>query len=426
MTQKLLNKTLRIYIVFSVIVLVITAPLFFILTQYVQLVEADEILLLRKLEFEKYNLKTLKTIDLEKWNLWNRDTRIEMKDFATRDNQFSNEFYPNIMDGDEEPYRILRSPIIIEGHPYLLFQRINMIGSEDTMYSLLALFVTILLLMLVSLFIITGKYSNRLWQPFQETLQQLEAYDIGNPSSINYPDTNIDEFRRMNSVIERLISRNLSVYNTQKEFVENAAHELQTPLAVMRSKLDNLMQEDLSLKEAKTIDALNYSIERLTQLNKNMLLLSRIEYDIYSGQENILLNDVLTRQMDFLSEQLTDVKTELLLIEPLTVNANKSLLEICLSNLLVNAIRHNVKDGYMKVIIENGSIKIINTGKAESLDNGQLFSRFSKQDNSKSGTGLGLAIVKRIVELNHWQIDYKFENNLHIFILKFNQQISQL
>jgi two-component system sensor histidine kinase ArlS len=420
MTQKLLNKTLRVYILFSILVLVVTAPLFFFLTHYVQQEEADEMLMLRKHEFEKFNLSALKKTDIERWNLWNRDTRLEPLDTQMHADQFSNAYYPNIMDGDQEPYRVLRSKVEIEETPYLFVARINLLELEETIYSMGLFYLIIVLLLLSGLYVLTRKYSAWLWKPFMRTLEQLEAYDLRSPGKVDFPATNIDEFQRMNSVLEKLIQRNQAVYTTQKEFVENAAHELQTPLAVMRAKLDNFMQEDLSSRDAKALAALNDALERLTQLNKNMLLLSRIEYDAYVSREKVSVNALVSRQMDFLSEQLTGIQLELLLKETVELQANTSLLEICLSNLLVNAIRHNRENGIMQVIVENASVKIINTGSATALDKEQMFTRFSKRDPGQQGTGLGLAIVKRIVELNHWQIIYTFENNLHIFILKLH------
>ncbi len=420
MKKRLLNKTLRTYLIASILVLTISAPAFFYLTRYIQIEEAEEMLYLRKHEFEKIYIHQLTSSKIAEWNRWNFDTKIERQ--SIEKTVISDDYFKNTMDGDMEPYKVLKTPVIIEGEKYTFLTRISMLDSEDTLYNVMLIYLTVILLLLVIMYLITKYYSKRLWKPFQELLEQLESFDLSKPGVINYPKTEIDEFARMNTVIGRLIDRNLSVFNAQKEFVENAAHELQTPLAIMRAKLDNLAQGDLTQNDAASIEALNHSLERLTHLNRNILLLSRMEHDYYSSEENVSVNDMLQHQFEFLAEQLaySNIQLTLNFKEVNYLKANKSLLEICLSNLLTNAIKHNNKSGTVSVIVDSNSVRIANTGNPEALDATKLYNRFSKNSHNKgSGTGLGLSIVSRIVEINNWRIHYVFENYLHTFIINF-------
>ena len=421
MTQKLLNKTLRVYMLFSVAVLLVTAPLFYIITQRIQLEEADEALMLRQHEFEKFNLPVLKSSDVSQWNLWHRDIRIENADRSVSGTKFTYEDFPNIMDGDMEPFRVLRLPIRMQKKPYMFFARVNLLDTEDTLYALVLLYTSIILLLLIGLYIITKRYSRKLWRPFHQLLEQLEEFEIARPMDMLYPTTHIEEFMRMNSVVENLLTRNLASYASQREFIENAAHELQTPLAVMRAKLDNLIQLPLSGKEADALETLNHSLDRLANLNRNLLLLSKIENHAFLEKQSISVNEIMTRQLNSLSEQLAfyGVSVDLIKNENNAVQAHDNLLEICLSNLLVNAIRHNTKPGTISISIGNNSVVIANTGPSQSLDKDRLFHRFSKTDPSSPGTGLGLAIVKRITELYHWDIQYSFRDGQHFFLLNF-------
>lgn len=419
---KLLDRTQRIYALFSAVTLLVTAPLFFFLTRHVQLEEAEEMLMLRKYEFEKIDSRFLHEKDLLQWNTWNRDTRIEAATPGLASNTFANEEFPNIMDGDMEPYRVLRAPIVLDHKTYTFFSRISLLESEETLYILLLFYSGVLLCLFAGLYIITRKLSNRLWRPFHDLLNQLEEYDISRPGSIQYSPSRTDEFNRMNAVVEKLISRNVSAYKNQKEFIENAAHELQTPLAVMRSKLDNLMQEELSSKDASAIHALNLSLDRLTKLNRNMLLLSRMEYDAFHETRDVYVNEVLSAQLDFLSSQLElmNITLETSLEGETCLKVNPDLLEICISNLLSNAIRHNRENGHIHILLDKHHLSVSNTGMNGALDRDKLFGRFSGQGRGDKGNGLGLAIVKRISELNHWTIAYTFDEGMHTFILSFS------
>ncbi|UPT65548.1 MAG: HAMP domain-containing histidine kinase [Sphingobacteriales bacterium JAD_PAG50586_3] len=421
MKQKLLHKTLKLYIIFSVLVLLFTAPIFYFIADEIQLEEADEALLLRQHEFESILLPGFKQTDIAKWNGWNRDIKIEPANTLIKTSQFSTGNYLNIMDGDFEPYRVLKSPVIIDGAPYILFIKINLLKAEHMVYNIVMLYVAIIFFLLIGLFIISRWYLAKLWQPFQQLLLQLEHFEINNPVNIAYSSTNVDEFYRLNTVIGKLISRNIIIYNNQKEFVENAAHELQTPLAVMQAKLDNLIQaDDISPALANGLTQLSNSITRLNHINKNLLLLSRIGNDTYIEQQEVDLAKVLNQQLAFVQEQIDAENitiTSHLANAPL--KANIALVEVCTGNLLTNAIKHNYNGGTIHVELIGNLLTVTNTGTTTELDSEKLFTRFTKINPASHGAGLGLAIVRKITGLYGWNLQYQYQNNLHVFSIRF-------
>lgn len=422
MKQKLLNKTLRVYIIFSLAVLIITAPVFYWFAENVQQEEAGEALLLREHEFEKFHLPTFKEANISQWNEWNRDIKIEYANKAIENSQFSSGQYPNILDGDLEPYRTLHTPILIEGKVYTLFIKVNLLETEDMIFSLLMLYIVIVVLLLTGLFVITKRLSTRLWKPFTSLLGQLEHFEISKPANIKYSQTNVDEFERLNMVIEKLINRNIQIFNNQKEFLENAAHELQTPLAVMQAKLDNLIQSDsLTPEIAEELEILNNSLSRLGRINKNLLLLSRIDKDNYPHKQPVSVNEILNSQLNFFKEQyaIKNIIMNVRLTETLSVTANAILIEVCTSNLLMNAIKHTVQGGKIDVTLHGKTLDISNTATEGELSEHYLFKRFAKISPNSQGAGLGLAIVKKIADLNQWQLTYTFQNNQHIFSITF-------
>ena len=401
--------------------LIVSAPLFYYITERLYIEETDETLILHKNEFVKFSLPTLKTAEIQNWNKYNRNIKIEPFKNSGKDTIFYNSYY-DTLDAEIEPYRELNASILIEGNPYTYSARINLVEKEDLMKSIAILFLVIISLLLVGLFVITKRLSINLWKPFYETLNQIENFEIDKSNHPKFTETNIEEFNRLNNSIEKLITKNTSIYHSQREFIENAAHELQTPLAVFQAKIDTLIQNaDFTQEQYKMLSSLNDSVSRLNRLNKNLLLLSKMENDIYSEKQTINLNEAIEKHFDFFTEQAKAknliIKTEM--NEAVAVKSNPVLAEILISNLFLNAIRHNVSDGQVLVTLSNHSLTFSNTGQSQTLVADKLFNRFSKSNPSEQGNGLGLAIIKKIADLNNWKISYSFANNFHSFSVAF-------
>ena len=421
MTKKLLHKTSKVYLLFSVMLLIVSAPLFYCITERLYIEETDETLILHKNEFVKYSLPTLKNADIKNWNKYNRNIKIEPFKNSGKDTIFYNSYY-DALDAEIEPYRELNASILIDGNPYTYSARINLVEKEDLMKSIAILFLVIISLLLIGLFVITKRLSINLWKPFYETLNQIEKFEIDKSNHPKFTETNIEEFNRLNNSIEKLISKNTSIYHSQREFIENAAHELQTPLAVFQAKIDTLIQNaDFTQEQYKMLSSLNDSVSRLNRLNKNLLLLSKMENDIYNEKQTINLKEAIEKHFDFFTEQAKAknliIKTEM--NEAVAVKSNPVLAEILISNLFLNAIRHNVSDGQVLVTLSNHSLTFSNTGQSQNLVADKLFNRFSKSNPSEQGNGLGLAIIKKIADQNNWKISYSFANNFHSFSVAF-------
>ena len=421
MTKKLLHKTSTVYLFFSAVLLIVSAPLFYYITERLYIEETDETLILHKNEFVKYSLPTLKTADIQNWNKYNRNIKIEPFKNSGKDTIFYNSYY-DALDAEIEPYRELNASILIDGNPYTYSARINLVEKEDLMKSIAILFLVIISLLLIGLFVITKRLSINLWKPFYETLNQIEKFEIDKSNHPKFTETNIEEFNRLNNSIEKLITKNTSIYHSQREFIENAAHELQTPLAVFQAKIDTLIQNaDFTQEQYKMLSSLNDSVSRLNRLNKNLLLLSKMENDIYNEKQTINLKEAIEKHFDFFTEQAKAknliIKTEM--NEAVAVKSNPVLAEILISNLFLNAIRHNVSDGQVLVTLSNHSLTFSNTGQSQTLVADKLFNRFSKSNPSEQGNGLGLAIIKKIADQNNWKTSYSFANNFHSFSVAF-------
>ena len=421
MNKKLLHKTLRAYLLYSLLILLIAAPAFYYATQKLYLQEADDTLLLHKKEFTEYAAPTMTETDIADWNKFNRNRKINPIGNLLTDTMYTTTYY-DTLDAELEPYRELKAAVTIQSKRYTYTGRINLVETQDLIKSIGILFLATISILLIGLFFITKKMSLALWKPFYKTLHQIESFEIDKTREPAFPKTEIEEFNRLNTSIQKLIERNTVIYKNQKEFIENAAHELQTPLAVFQAKIDTLIQRtDITQEQSEILDSLNDNISRLNRLNKNLLLLSKMENAVYNDKQTISLTNCIQKNLDFFTEQ---AKAKHLIIaidsgRDFEVKSNPVLVDVLISNLFLNSIKHNIGQGEINISIHNNTLTFSNSGKAQPLNREHLFNRFSKVNPSEDGTGLGLSIVKKIADINGWQVHYNYSNNLHSFTISF-------
>lgn len=421
MSTKLLHKTLRVYLLFSLIVLITSAPAFYFFTEKLFIEDADETLFLHQKEFFANNLPSMYTEDIALWNRVSRDVKIEERFSSLKMDSVFYRFYLDTLANENEPYRVLLSPVTIAGMPYTFMARVNLIESEDLIISIAILFCVVLTLLLTGLYFITRKLSFKLWLPFYSTLEQVEQFELDKNVKPIFIESDTEEFTRLNQSISSLLEKNLSIYEEQKEFIENAAHELQTPLAIFQAKLDVLVQQvPFTSEMGETLGDLNQTVSRLNRINKNLLLLSKIDNNQYPEARQFSISDLLKRQTIFLEEQAKEknVSVQLESDASISVFGNPTLIEITISNLLLNALRHNRENGKIVIGLSQNILVVGNTGNGNALEANKLFQRFSKI-GSDGGTGLGLAIIKKICDLHHWSVSYKYEDDVHLFEIAF-------
>lgn len=281
----------------------------------------------------------------------------------------------------------------------------------------------IFLLLLCSIILINRKTSIRLWASFYRTLNEIRDYDVR--QDIRLPlidDTGITEFDQLNGALLSLLDRVNRAYHTQKQFTENAAHELQTPVAIIRSKVELLMDAPmLDAETAQLLAEITEANERLSQLNKNLLLLARIDNRQFPDVQLIILSDLLERLVSWYRNggdgEMVRIGTS---IRPgVKLAANPTLLEILVGNLLRNAFFHNIPGGFVEIRLEETELVIRNSGPMLEVDPDRLFDRFRKGREDSRTTGLGLALVRQICELYGFRIQYEYSELIHQLRLSF-------
>ena len=421
--NRLLNKTLLYYTLFATIILLLSSPFFYLMMEKLYIDDVDEAIMLRKKEFLLKSESNLRTTDIAVWNRFNRDTRILPDTVPGKQKeQIIQQLFYDEMTPEWEPYRVLYTNITIQGSPYVLMIRLNLVESEDLIKTLTWLYFGILFALLIVIFFATRFISNRLWKPFYSTIDKISAFNIEQHSLPVFANTSIKEFRQLNKGLIKLIKGNLKAYQSQKEFTENAAHELQTPLAVFSAKLDMLLQDpSLNDNQAAILNALYEASSRLSRVNKNLLLLAKIENKQYGNVEVVNIKALIEEVLPYFSEQALSrnlfIKTNI--IDILELNASRPLTEIMINNLILNAIAHNTINGSITIKASHNQLSICNTSAQRELNTENLFKRFGKTSRVGNSSGLGLAIIKQICELHHWQVNYQYISSMHCFTITF-------
>lgn len=292
---------------------------------------------------------------------------------------------------------------------------------EDILHGIMIQFALIVSVLGVAIVLMMRFISERLWQPFEKTLKAIESFKLENGVCPILEESNTKEFARLNTTLEKLMTDSLHSYQLQKEFTENASHELQTPLAVFQSKLDLLLQQpDITEQQADIVQDLYHMNSRLSRLSRNLLLLAKMENNQFSRTETVDVVTVIKELLPYL-ESLANglILKKCINIDNLSLKANRSLLESMINNLIVNAVRHNKPGGEITVSLSDSQLTVSNTSDEEALNEELIFNRFYRPSEKTKGNGLGLSIVKAVCDYHGWKVSYTYVNGKHEFAVRF-------
>jgi|SRR6185437_2568898 len=327
----------------------------------------------------------------------------------------------NKSEKEVEPYRMLEFGLHEDTVSYRVMLLKPLIESDDLSGGILHSFLIIggiLLLLLVLLDIIIAR---REWKPFYASLEQLKSFDIIKGENIAFEKASTKEFKELNDVLANITTKMSSDYRSLKEFTENASHEIQTPLSVIQSKIELLIQsENLSATQLESVKAMYESVTRLSKLNLALLLLTKIENGQFTDIRDVDMQQLVESKLELFKERIEHKK---LVVKnksgPLSIKANPMLADVLVSNLIGNAIKHNVEGGKLEIEIKNKQMTISNSGNALTISPDHLFSRFKKANQASDSLGLGLAIVKEICNAYGFNIRYAYNTDNHKITVDF-------
>jgi signal transduction histidine kinase len=333
---------------------------------------------------------------------------------------FINANFYNPREKENEMGRGLVSSVKVKGTNYRILVVESAEETEDLIKIIFGITIAVILILLAVLFIVNRMVLGHIWQPFYVILDQLKSFNVSKKNNITAQDSGVVEFRELNSAVISMAATVKREYNELKAFTENASHELLTPIAIINSKLDTLVQTDgFNAHQSALLNDLYTSVSRLTRLNQAMLLLSRIENHLIADTETVDLKELITERLAELQELYADKSISLTVsLQNKTIKANRYLIEVLINNLLVNAIRHNITQGRIEIGLTADEMAIKNTGVETDLSGKDIFKRFSKSAGSE-GSGLGLTISGQICENYGFNLAYGYQGDMHCFTVKF-------
>lgn len=427
--MKLLTYTSRIQLFYFLILFGVLSILLYVALNWNVLRNVDEVLHNRKINLLGYlEDNPVATFNednpLDDFTFYPIEEAVLQKDTET----YTDTLIYEPVDDELDEYRKLTTFVVIHNKHYKL--EISAPHLEaDEMIGTIAFFVGILLIGLSLSFYLSQRIiSQKIWTPFYDMLEKLRNFQLDKQRLPELTCSRIDEFQMLNESINELVLKNMEVFTSQKQFIENASHEMQTPLAIIQSRLEAFIgSADLTQEHAEIVEGLISSTQRLKKLNKTLLLLSKIENRQFLLTDQIDINKIIYQSMEYYEEQksslniLVKIETEC----QLTVMGNIMLTEILIQNLLKNAFLHNTEDGVLTIHLGAKNLTIANTvgnkkaGEGSMLDKDKLFNRFYKQSGNSDSLGLGLSIAKKIADTSGWGLYYRNDEGLHVFEVIF-------
>ncbi|MGB6046439.1 MAG: HAMP domain-containing sensor histidine kinase [Flavobacteriales bacterium] len=324
-------------------------------------------------------------------------------------------------EGEMETVRLHNTHFKLNGQRYALQVYTSTVEEDDLVESLLGALMLLYGVLLLTVLLVNHALLRRVWRPFHNILHQMKNFRLGTAESLPDVPTDVREFKELKAAVNILVGHAAETYKNQRSFTENAAHELQTPLAIAINKLELLAEQEGS--EAQRMQAIGEVIdllERLTRMNRSLLLLARIENKQFPDERPVALGDtchaVAEEFADFAEHR--QVQVEVHVQCDMERSMEPGLARILITNLIKNAIVHNVSGGHVWVQVSKEQVLFRNTGKAQPLEGDRIFDRFRKETTADAGTGLGLAIAKAIATSYGFTLAYEYAAE-HRMILRF-------
>lgn len=416
--MKLLNYSAQKYLTFSIILVLLSIPIFYIVINQLFINSVDESLKQQASLLPQYTKHITSKKDLILWKNLDWDVDIyPAQSKLIKEEPYTIEEYSKI-NKEYEFYRVLEQKVTLLNREYIIAFKSSLIEKDDLIQAVLGLLITLLMLLTAGSMYINHYISKKIWAPFRSILDYLKNYDLDKGDKEWEEKAKITEFNELTLSVNDLIARARKTYIAQKEFTENASHELQTPLAIVKSKLELFLQErSLTEEQSLLIEDMNQAISGLEKLNLNLLLLAKMDNGQYQLNEKFNISELVEQSISELSFLAEPVAISIIFQKEdhSPLSGNRQLYSLMVKNLLMNAIRYSRDGSVIKIVLTGQELIVTNPGNPLPFDPSKLFRRFSKPDSVKTGNGLGLAISEKIAELHFQKISYSYLDGSHFF-----------
>lgn len=413
--MKLITKISRYFFFNSILIFIVISAVLYFVIEYSITDETDE-------QLNNISTRTIQLLHNGKAVSFPPFIEISIVDQNNNEREFKNVRIITIKDEEAEPFRQLTLFVNVNGTNYKVISRISLLEKGDLLLSVSIATITSIFLFLLILFFTNKTLSKKILKDFFDTLKQLETFSIKSGDQLKVNKSTIEEFEQLNRKLLFLSEKASSEYRSLKEFSEEMNHEIQTPIAVVKSKLELMLQtSDLSEENISLLNTALKNLSKLERINRSILLLNKLEHkDLFENSDINLseeIKNIITTYGDFIESK--NLSVSLSLNEDISLNANQSLINILLSNLVSNAIKHNARDGVIKIDLKSNELLISNSGQQPKGSTEKFFKRFYKESKFPDSVGLGLTIAKKICDLYDIEIRNEFSEGFHGVILRF-------
>ena len=320
-------------------------------------------------------------------------------------------------------YRKLNFSYLLDKQYYNVSILNNQSQSDTLIKKIVIMNIGFAMLLFLIMFFVNRHSIKSALSVFYSTIRKLEDFELNELQTLSLETAEVQEIKKLNEVFEKMATQIYNDFEAQKEYTENVSHELQTPLAIISSKVDELMQSDnLSKEQMEQLALLLETTNRLSKINQALIFLTKIDNRFYAQASSFSLNDLIKEKLQIFDSafQEKDLKLKLDLLDITYIYMNPYLAETLIINLIKNAIRHNESGGVLRIHLSNNTLIITNSGSPLSFSENDIFKRFVRSEDSKKNLGIGLSIVQRICELYNFKIAYSYQSE-HQFKIIFKK-----
>lgn len=417
--MKLLHRTRRPFWIYAAVVMVLSVPAYYLVLERQWLADIDEDLAVQKEKLEQgLNARHLTDAQLDSTiallNALDAGFRLAEGERSLPDHYLT-VTRPDAFHGHAEPFRTYTSTIHVNGRPFAITVSRVIEETEELVAGIATIACITLVLLLGGVLLLDRLSAQRIWAPFHAMLARLQRFQVDDAEPFRAARTGVTEFDELEVELEQLTARNMAMYAEQRRFTENAAHELRTPIALLQGKLQRLFQsKDLTEEQAVLLEEAGTVLGRMHRTHEGLLMLARLENEALAQAGTSDPKAIVGQVLAQLDERVRELGLHVTVdaAASTTWRMDPAMAEILLSNLVSNAVRHNLPGGQIMIHLAPTALTIANTGAAPELQPATLFKRFA---GSGKGLGLGLAIAQRVCERQGCTLSYAFDAGLHVF-----------
>lgn len=385
--------------------------------------EIDELLASELIQVqEQLRQRPPDTDELPSWGANIRITRIPLE--PQTGIIYSDTVAFNLVEKEQSPVRMLRSTYSVGNQTYVITLQQSYL-EFDEIAGTVSVGVIVCFLIVVTLLVLTDiLVTRRIWRPFYGIVRQLQNYRVDGPDDPEFTGSDVHEFKLLSQSLDAMSRRTRRQYAQQKQFTDNASHEMQTPLSVLSFELD-VLQQSAGLVEADLdrIQRSQQEIKRLSAINQSLLLLAKIDNQQFPVNESVNIGELVNQLVDNYSDYVAHrgITINRMIQGGPILPMNRQLADVLFSNLIKNAILHG--DSNSSIFIQMGTKSFIITNQGDPLPfpEDQLFRRFVRNQALPQSTGLGLALVKEIAAQYGMMVKYNYASSMrrHMFQVDF-------